>query len=70
MSEKQINRLKAVLLSEQSKTNTWLAEKPFENRTFFLSWNNIKTQHLIEAFVTIARHLHFDAREHINTTQI
>jgi len=68
MSEKPINRLKAVL-AEQGKTNKWLAEKLDKNETTISRWCTNETQPSMDTFIAIARLLGIDVRELINPTQ-
>lgn len=68
MSERPINRLKAVL-AEQSKTNKWLAEKLGKNETTISRWCTNETQPSMDTFISIAKLLCVDVRELINPTQ-
>jgi len=68
MSNKAINRLKAVL-AEQGKTNKWLAEKLKKNETTISRWCTNEIQPSMENLVEIARLLGVDVRELINSTK-
>ena len=68
MSEKPINRLKAVL-ADQVKTNKWLAEKLNKNETTISRWCTNETQPSMDTFVEIANLLGVDVRELINSTK-
>ena len=68
MSERPINRLKAVL-AEQGKTNKWLAEKLVKNETTISRWCTNETQPSMDTFIAIAKLLCVDVRELINPTQ-
>jgi len=68
MSEKPINRLKAVL-ADQGKTNKWLAEKLDKNETTISRWCTNETQPSMDTFVAIANLLGVDVRELINPTK-
>lgn len=68
MSEKPINRLKAVL-AEQGKTNKWLANKLNKNETTISRWCTNETQPSINSFIAIAKLLSIDVRELINSTK-
>ena len=68
MSERPINRLKAVL-AEQGKTNKWLAEKLNKNETTISRWCTNETQPSMDTFVEIANLLGVDVRELINSTK-
>ncbi|MFA6201236.1 MAG: helix-turn-helix transcriptional regulator [Bacteroidales bacterium] len=68
MSNKAINRLKAVL-AEKSKTNKWLAEKLNKNETTISRWCTNEVQPSIESLVKIAKLLEVDVRELINPTR-
>ena len=68
MSERPINRLKAVL-AEQGKTNKWLAENLDKNETTISRWCTNETQPSMDTFIAIAKLLCVDVRELINSTQ-
>jgi transcriptional regulator with XRE-family HTH domain len=68
MSEKPINRLKAVL-AEQSRTNRWLAEQLGKNETTISRWCTNETQPSMDTFIAIAKLLGIDVRELINPTK-
>jgi transcriptional regulator with XRE-family HTH domain len=68
MSDKPINRLKAVL-ADQGKTNKWLAEKLNKNETTISRWCTNETQPSMDTFVAIANLLGVDVRELINSTK-
>jgi len=68
MSDKPINRLKAVL-ADQGKTNKWLAEKLHKNETTISRWCTNETQPSMDTFVAIANLLGVDVRELINSTK-
>lgn len=69
MSNKAINRLKAVL-AEQGKTNKWLAEKLDKNETTISRWCTNEVQPSMENLVEIAKLLGVDARELIKSTKV
>ena len=68
MSNKAINRLKAVL-AEQGKTNKWLAEQLDKNETTVSRWCTNEVQPSMDSLVTIASLLKVDVRELINPTK-
>ena len=68
MSDKAINRLKAVL-AEQGKTNKWLAEKLNKNETTISRWCTNETQPSMETFVAISKALSVDVRDLIKSTK-
>ena len=68
MSNKAINRLKAVL-AEQSKTNKWLAEQLGKNETTISRWCTNEIQPSVENLVTISTLLKVDVRELISSTK-
>lgn len=68
MSERPINRLKAVL-AEQGKTNKWLAEKLEKNETTISRWCTNETQPSMDSFILIAKLLGVDVRDLINPTK-
>jgi len=68
MSNKAINRLKAVL-AEQGKTNKWLAEKLKKNETTISRWCTNEVQPSMETLVRIASLLAIDVKELINSTK-
>ena len=68
MSNKAINRLKAVL-AEQSKTNKWLAEQLGKNETTISRWCTNEIQPSMDNLVAIATLLKVDVRELINSTK-
>jgi putative transcriptional regulator len=68
MSNKAINRLKAVL-AEQGKTNKWLAEKLSKNETTISRWCTNEVQPSMENLVVIAKLLEVDVKELINSTK-
>jgi putative transcriptional regulator len=68
MSNKAINRLKAVL-AERNKTNKWLAEKLDKNKTTISRWCTNEVQPSIENLVEISKLLGVDVRELINSTK-
>ncbi len=68
MSDKAINRLKAVL-AEQGKTNKWLAEKLNKNETTISRWCTNETQPSMETFVAISKVLSVDVRDLIKSTK-
>jgi DNA-binding XRE family transcriptional regulator len=68
MSNKAINRLKAVL-AEQGKTNKWLAEKLSKNETTISRWCTNEVQPSMENLVAIAKLLEVDVKELINSTK-
>lgn len=68
MSEKPINRLKAVL-AEQSKTNKWLAQKLNKNETTISRWCTNEVQPSIDTFVEISKLLNIDVKDLINSTK-
>jgi transcriptional regulator with XRE-family HTH domain len=69
MSNKAINRLKAVL-AEQNKTNKWLAEELGKNETTISRWCTNEVQPSMDNLVVIAALLKVDVRELINSTKI
>lgn len=68
MSDKAINRLKAVL-AEQTKTSKWLAEQLDKNETTISRWCTNAVQPSLENLVTIANLLEVDVRVLINSTK-
>ena len=68
MSNKAINRLKAVL-AEQGKTNKWLAEKLSKNETTISRWCTNEVQPSMGNLVAIAKLLEVDVKELINSTK-
>jgi DNA-binding XRE family transcriptional regulator len=68
MSNKAINRLKAVL-AEQGKTNKWLAEELNKNETTISRWCTNEVQPSMDNLVSIAKLLEIDVRDLINSTQ-
>lgn len=68
MSNKAINRLKAVL-AEQSKTNKWLAEELDKNETTISRWCTNEVQPSMETMLQIANLLEIDIKELINSTK-
>lgn len=68
MSNKAINRLKAVL-AEQGKTNKWLAEKLGKNETTISRWCTNEVQPSMENLVAIATLLKIDVKDLINSTK-
>jgi transcriptional regulator with XRE-family HTH domain len=68
MSEKVINRLKAVL-AEKQRTNKWLAEELGKSLTTVSRWCTNETQPSLEILVEIADILDVDIRELIVETK-
>lgn len=68
MSNKPINRLKAVL-AEQGKTNKWLAEKLSKNETTISRWCTNEVQPSMGNLVAIAMLLKIDVKDLINSTK-
>lgn len=68
MSNKAINRLKAVL-AEQGKTNKWLAEQLGKNETTTSRWCTNEIQPSMDNLVAIATLLKVDVRDLINSTK-
>jgi putative transcriptional regulator len=68
MSNKAINRLKAVL-AEQGKTNKWLAEMLCKNETTISRWCTNEVQPSMENLVAIAKLLEIDVKDLINSTK-
>ena len=68
MVKKPINRLKAVL-SEQGKTNKWLAERLMKNETTVSRWCTNEVQPSMDNLVAIASLLKIDVRQLINPTK-
>lgn len=68
MSNKPINRLKAVL-AEQSRTNKWLAEELGKNETTISRWCTNEVQPPVETMVQIAQLLNIDIKELLNSTK-
>lgn len=62
MSDKAINRLKAVL-AEQGKTNKWLAEQLSKNETTVSRWCTNEVQPSLDTLVQIAELLSVDIKE-------
>lgn len=67
MSNKPINRLKAVL-AEQGKTNKWLAEELNKNETTISRWCTNEVQPPVETMLLIAQLLKIDIKELLNST--
>jgi len=68
MSNKPINRLKAVL-AEQGKTNKWLAVELNKNETTISRWCTNEVQPSMDNLVIIAELLKIDVRELLNSTK-
>lgn len=68
MSNKAINRLKAVL-AEQSKTNKWLAVELNKNETTISRWCTNEVQPPVETMLQIAELLNIDIKELLNSTK-
>jgi len=68
MSNKAINRIKAVL-AEQSKTNKWLAEQLDKNETTVSRWCTNEVQPSMDTFISIAKMLNVDVKDLINSTK-
>lgn len=68
MSNKAINRLKAVL-AEQGKTSKWLAEMLSKNETTISRWCTNEVQPSMANLVSIAKLLEVDVKELINSTK-
>lgn len=68
MSNKAINRLKAVL-AEQGKTNKWLAVELNKNETTISRWCTNEVQPSMDNLVIIAERLKIDVRELLNSTK-
>ncbi|PWS33314.1 helix-turn-helix transcriptional regulator [Pedobacter paludis] len=68
MSERAINRLKAVL-AEQGKTNKWLALALGKNETTISRWCTNEVQPSMDSLVAIAQLLQIDVRDLINPTK-
>ena len=67
MSNKAINRLKAVL-AEKGKTNKWLAIELGKNETTISRWCTNEVQPSMENLIAVASLLNVDVRELINST--
>jgi len=68
MSNKPINRLKAVL-AEQGKTNKWLALELRKNETTISRWCTNEIQPPVDTMVQIAHLLNIDIKELLNSTK-
>lgn len=68
MSNKPINRLKAVL-AEQGKTNKWLALELGKNETTISRWCTNEIQPPVDTMVQIAHLLNIDIKELLNSTK-
>ncbi|WP_029283172.1 helix-turn-helix transcriptional regulator [Pedobacter sp. R20-19] len=68
MSNKAINRLKAVL-AEQGKTNKWLAVELNKNETTISRWCTNEVQPPVETMLQIAELLNIDIKELLNSTK-
>jgi len=68
MSNKAINRLKAVL-AEQGKTNKWLATELNKNETTISRWCTNEVQPPVETMLQIAELLNIDIKELLNSTK-
>ena len=68
MSNKAINRLKAVL-AEQSKTNKWLATELNKNETTISRWCTNEVQPPVETMLQIAELLKIDIKELLHSTK-
>ena len=68
MSNKAINRLKAVL-AEQGKTNRWLAVELKKNETTISRWCTNEVQPPVETMLQIAELLNIDIKELLNSTK-
>lgn len=68
MSNKAINRLKAVL-AEQGKTNRWLAEELGKNETTISRWCTNEVQPPVEMMFQISALLNIDIKELLNSTK-
>jgi len=67
MSNKGINRIKAVL-AEQGKTNKWLAAELKKNDTTISRWCTNEVQPTLETMIQIADLLRIDVKELLNST--
>lgn len=68
MQEKQINRLKVILV-EKNKTNKWLAENLNKNETTISRWCTKEVQPSLYTMVQIADLLNVDIKELLNSTK-
>lgn len=68
MSQKPINRLKAVL-AEHNRTNKWLAEKLRKNETTVSRWCTNETQPSVPTLVAISKLLRIDISELLRPTK-
>lgn len=65
MSNKKINRLKAVL-AEKKKTGTWLAEQLGKDQTTISKWCTNSSQPDLENLMKVAKLLEVDVNEILN----
>lgn len=66
MANKQINRIKVVLVDKQ-KTNKWLAEKLGKDKTTISKWCTNTSQPDLESLMRIAKLLDVDIAELLRT---
>lgn len=68
MPQKQINRIKVVLV-EQNRTNKWLAEKLGKTTATVSRWCTNEVQPSLETLVLISEALNVDVRELLNSNK-
>ncbi|MCW2258676.1 MULTISPECIES: helix-turn-helix transcriptional regulator [Sphingobacterium] len=68
MSNKAINRLKAVL-AEQAKTNKWLAGELNKNETTVSRWCTNEVQPPVETLLQIAELLNINIKDLLNSNK-
>ncbi len=66
MANKQINRIKVVLVDKQ-KTNKWLAERLGKDKTTISKWCTNTSQPDLESLMRIAKLLDVDIAELLRT---
>ena len=66
MANKQINRIKVVLVDKQ-KTNKWLAERLGKDKTTISKWCTNTSQPDLESLMKIAKLLDVDIAELLRT---
>ncbi|MEN5231879.1 helix-turn-helix transcriptional regulator [Sphingobacterium faecium] len=67
MQQKQINRLKVVLV-EKGRTNKWLAEELKKNETTVSRWCTNEVQPSLDTLMQIANLLNIDIKELLNSS--
>lgn len=68
MANRQINRLKVVLV-EQGRTNKWLAEKLGKNNATVSRWCTNESQPSLETLIQISEVLNVDVRDLLVSTK-